>query len=68
MIIRIYTNGRMAEIILEEASEVPDAIDLARMLIVHGATAAKIVKSKSVTGEPAINIAHNVKVNTNVKT
>jgi plasmid maintenance system antidote protein VapI len=58
MIIRIYTNGRMAEII----------IDLARMLIVHGATAAKIVKSKSVTGEPAINIAHNVKVNTNVKT
>jgi hypothetical protein len=54
MIIKIY-DGRVAEIHIDLAEEIPDA--LVRMLIAQGATSAKIIKSKPATGEPAINVA-----------
>jgi hypothetical protein len=46
----------MAEIIVK--AEVPDAMVLANLLLAHGIAAAKIIKSKPATGEPAINIVH----------
>ena len=55
MIIKIH-DGRMAEIIVK--AEVPDAMVLANLLLAHGIAAAKIIKSKPATGEPAINIVH----------
>ncbi len=45
MIVKIYTD-RMAEIIVEEATEVPDAMDLVRVMLTNGITAAKIIKPK----------------------
>ena len=62
MIIKISA-GDIAEIIIEETSEVADAMDLVRAMIANGVPAAKItnsgeLKPKPATGEPAINIAH----------
>jgi hypothetical protein len=51
--IKIYDDGRMAEIIIQEASEVPDAMDLVRMLIAHCVTAAKIIKPQTAHEKPA---------------
>ena len=36
----------------------PDAMDLVRVLIVNGITAAKIVKSKTRLEAPGIEVAH----------
>lgn len=43
MIVKIYTD-RMAEIIVEEATEVPDAMDLVRAMTMNGIVAAKIIR------------------------
>jgi hypothetical protein len=45
MIIKIPA-GDIAEIIVK-AAEVPDAMDLVRLLLAHGITVAKIVKTKT---------------------
>ena len=58
MIVKIYTD-RMAEIIVEEATEVPDAMDLVLAMTESGITAAKIVKSNPATGRPGTQVAHN---------
>jgi hypothetical protein len=52
--IKAYDDGRMAEIIVQEASEVRDAMDLVHMLIAHGVTAAKIIKRKPHTKSPPL--------------
>lgn len=64
MIIKIYDDGCMAEIILVEAKSIT-ADELVCTMLQHGITAAKIVHSnviqtKPATGEPAINVVHNV--------
>ena len=46
MIIKISA-GAIAEIVIEEASEVADAMDLVRAMIANGITVAKIVKPKT---------------------
>lgn len=51
MIVKIYTD-RMAEIIVEEAAEVPDAMDLVRAMTMNGIVAAKIVKTQTAKESP----------------
>jgi hypothetical protein len=56
MIVKIYTD-RMAEIIVE-AEEVPDAMDLVRLLLAHGITAAEIIKAQNpAIGRPGTKVA-----------
>jgi hypothetical protein len=43
MIIKIYDDGRMAEIHIDLAEEIPDAMDLVRVMTMNGITAAKII-------------------------
>jgi hypothetical protein len=45
MIIKIY-DGRVVEIHIDLAEEIPDAMDLVRAMIANGVTAAKIVRTK----------------------
>jgi hypothetical protein len=56
-----FTDDGIAEIIIDPAAtaeHVLDAMDLTRAMLEHGITAVRVLKSKPVTGEPAINIAH----------
>jgi 2-keto-3-deoxy-6-phosphogluconate aldolase len=49
MIVKIYTD-RMAEIIVE-AEEVPDAMDLVRLLLARGITVAEIIRTTQTAKE-----------------
>lgn len=69
MIIKIYDDGRMAEIIINSAVKPPvSVVEFVRMLTAYGIGAAKIIKLKPATGEPVINVARNTKETTNAKT
>lgn len=46
MILRIFNDGRVAEIILEPPSESIGADVLVRVLIAHGVFAAKVIRIK----------------------
>ena len=52
MIVKIYTD-RMAEIIVEEATEVPDAMDLVCAMTMNGIVAAKIIRIQTAKRNPA---------------
>ena len=59
-----FTDDRIAEIIIDPAAtpeHVLDAVDLARLLLAHGITVAKIVK------RPGINAAHQGELQTKHK-
>lgn len=60
MILRIFADGRMAEIVIKTAKPI-DADELVRMLTAHGVISAKIVKLNPATGEPEFNAAHNAR-------
>lgn len=53
----IETGGDIAEVIINSTAKSAD--ELVRLLLAHGVTAAKIIKPKPATGEPAINFAHD---------
>ncbi len=47
MILRMFDDGRMAEITINSAEEVPAAMDLVRVLIANGISAAKIIRPRT---------------------
>ena len=59
MIIKTYTDGRLAEVVVNNSKNVPDAMDLVRVLIANSASAAKIIKSKPGWRRPGIQVARH---------
>jgi hypothetical protein len=52
MILKILNDGRMAEITLEPTAKVIGGAELARLLLTHGITVAKIIQIQTAQESP----------------
>ena len=53
--LRIFNDGRLAEIVLDRSAttkHVLDAMDLVRLLLAHGVTSAKIIRTQTAQESP----------------
>jgi hypothetical protein len=60
VILRIFNDDRLAEIVLDRSATIEhvlDAMDLVRLMLQHGITAVEVIHNSRAPGEPAINVS-----------